>query len=67
MDDTKKRSITKTITWRIIAFSSTIIITYLFLGNFKQSLMVTILLNVTAIVLYYIHERIWNLLNWERE
>ena len=67
MNETRKRSITKTITWRIIALSSTFIITYLFLGNFQQSLVITILLNFTAIVLYYIHERIWNLLNWERE
>jgi len=67
MNETKKRSITKTITWRIIALSSTFIITYLFLGSFQQSLVVTILLNVTAIILYYIHERVWNLINWERK
>ena len=67
MNDTRKRSITKTLTWRIIALLSTFIITYLFLGNFKQSLVVTILLNVTAIALYYIHERVWNLIKWERK
>jgi uncharacterized membrane protein len=66
MSESKKRSLIKTITWRIVAIISSFVITYLFLGDILQSVSLTILLNVTAVILYYFHERVWNSVKWGR-
>ena len=66
MKETKKRSFTKTITWRVVAILSTLIVISFFSKNIAQNIFITTLLNVNAVILYYIHERIWNLIKWER-
>jgi uncharacterized membrane protein len=66
MGESKKRSIVKTITFRIIGITITLFITYMFLGNVKQSIWLTITLNVTALLLFYFHERVWNIISWGR-
>jgi uncharacterized membrane protein len=66
MTESRKRSIAKTITFRIIGIIVTLFITYAFLGNVEQSIWFTILLNVTGLLLFYFHERVWNMIPWER-
>jgi len=66
MTDTRKRSLTKTLTWRVLALLSTFVITFLFLGDFQDSLKVTIILNAVAVVMYYLHERFWDWTDWGR-
>ena len=61
-----KRSLIKTITWRIIALLVTIIVVYDYSGDIKESLVVGISANVIKIFLYYIHERIWNRVKFGR-
>jgi uncharacterized membrane protein len=62
--DSKTRSIIKSLTWRIIAVINGCLVAYLFLGNISQSLCIGIVGNVTGFILYYLHERIWNKVNW---
>ncbi len=66
MTESRKRSIAKTITFRIIGIIVTLFITYAFLGNVEQSIWFTILLNVTGLLLFYFHEGVWNMIPWER-
>ena len=66
MDESRKRSIAKTITFRIIGITVTLFITYIFLGNVEQSIWFTIILNVSGLLLFYFHERVWNMISWER-
>ena len=66
MVESKKRSIAKTITFRIIGIIVTLLITYVFLGDVKQSIWFTIILNITGLLLFYTHERVWNMVSWER-
>ena len=55
-----KRSIVKSLTWRIIAFATTIIAVYLYSGNAKDSLIIGSSANLVKMFLYYLHERVWN-------
>lgn len=65
-EESKKRSLLKTITWRVLATCLTLLIAYLFTENFTTSLELTLVAALASTVAYYIHERIWNLVMWER-
>jgi len=65
--DSYKRSVVKSLTWRVIALLLTIIILYLTTGDAVFSGTVGILINVLKTIVYFIHERIWELVNWGRE
>jgi len=56
----KKISLYKSITWRIIAITIGLVITYMFTGNIEISLNIAILSNIIAIFVFYYHERLWD-------
>lgn len=56
--ETHKRSIVKSITWRIIA---TLIAAY------WVGFQIAILMNIVQTIAYYIHERVWVRINWGRQ
>ena len=58
--DQHKRTLVKTITWRFIALTTTIIVVYAYSGDIKESLVVGIGANAIKMILYYVHERVWN-------
>lgn len=58
--DHPKRTLFKTLTWRVIALITTIIVVYVYSGDVKESLVVGFVANAVKMVLYYIHERLWN-------
>ena len=58
--DLHKRTIVKTITWRIIATVTTIIVIYFWTGSWTASFGAGIVANILKTVFYYIHERLWN-------
>lgn len=60
------RSIMKTITWRIVGTVPTVLLVFLFTGNLPVSFGVGSLEFVSKIPLYYLHERLWNLLPYGR-
>lgn len=64
--DKNKRSILKTVTWRITGSSATFLIAYLITGNLTASGIIGLTQIASNTVLYYIHERIWNLFKWGR-
>lgn len=61
------RTIAKSITWRIIAFSSSMIILYLLTGNLEMSFYQSVVIHTVKTILYYIHERLWNISNFGQE
>jgi len=61
------RSLAKTISWRILATSTTILLVFLFTGNFVISASVGALELLSKTIIYYIHERIWNMSNFGRD
>jgi uncharacterized membrane protein len=55
------RSILKTVSWRILATLTTITIVYMFTRKVALSLGIGLVEVVSKMILYYFHERIWNL------
>lgn len=58
--DSKKKSLIKTISWRVIAIVISFIITYLFTKSSSMSFEIVIIANTVSMFGYYFHERIWN-------
>ena len=61
--DSKKKSIIKTISWRIIAITVSYIVAYLFTKSSSTSLGLVLTANAVSMFIYYFHERIWNKYN----
>jgi uncharacterized membrane protein len=59
MEESKKRSVLKTISYRAILTVVLAVITYLYTGNLVQTSGITIIFSVAATIIYYVHERIW--------
>lgn len=62
-----KRSIVKSLTWRVFSFFLTVIIIYAYTKNIKQAVGVGAGIDIIKMILYYIHERIWNKVKFGRE
>ena len=60
----KTRSLVKAISWRIIASADTFLISYIITGKLSWAGSIALLEIITKTVLYYLHERGWNRINW---
>jgi len=58
--ETHLRTIYRSITWRIIALTTTISIIYIVTKNWNIALTAGLLTNLFKTIFFYIHERIWN-------
>ena len=58
--ESRKRSLVKTISWRVIATTVTVLVSYKFLGEWSTSIVLAITANGIKALLYYLHERGWN-------
>ncbi len=67
MYDLKKRSIAKGISWRILATIDTFFISLFFLNKIIIALPIALTEIFSKMFLYYIHERIWNSIQWGRK
>jgi len=65
--ETRKRSITKTITFRIIASITTIILILILTGNLALAGIIGALDVISKLIIYYIHERMWDKINWGKK
>ena len=61
-----KRSLLKTISWRIIGTLDTILISWAITGALSLAFSIGFVELVTKMVLYFFHERAWNKINWGR-
>ncbi len=59
-NEARKKSILKTITWRIIASTDTLFVAWLLTGNFALAGTIMSVEVVTKMILYYGHERVWS-------
>jgi uncharacterized membrane protein len=64
--DTSTRSLVKTISWRITGSGATFAISYLVLGDFSVAGTIAMTQVTLNTILYYIHERIWNKITWQK-
>ena len=61
-----KRSLVKTLTWRILATTDTFLISWIITGAISLAGAIAGIEVVTKLVLYYAHERGWNKISWGR-
>ncbi|MUP44372.1 DUF2061 domain-containing protein [Gramella sp. BOM4] len=61
------RSILKTISWRVVGTIDTIIISWVLTGQIETALAIGSVELVTKMILYFGHERIWNLIPYGKE
>ena len=65
--DQPRRSIVKTVSWRVTGSSATFLIAYLLIGNFAIAGVIGVTQIITNTILYYVHERIWNKIRWGQQ
>jgi uncharacterized membrane protein len=64
MIETRKRTVTRMITYRITAWLFTIFWTWLFTGDIASATGFATLLHIALSIDYYIHERLWLRVRW---
>lgn len=65
--ETRKRSLTRSVVWRIIGIVFLALVTYLYTGDLITTTLVTVLHHGTFIVVYYLHERFWLKIRWLKD
>lgn len=66
MKVTKARSFVKSLSYRIWGTLSSWAVVYLITGKGSLATLVAFWETVIKVVIYYIHERAWNAINWGR-
>ena len=66
-DQSRKRHIAKSITWRIVGTIDTILLSWLISGSPLTGLKIGLTEVLTKMVLYYFHERIWFKINLTKD
>jgi uncharacterized membrane protein len=62
--ETTKRSILKTISWRLIGTAAVLIISLVVTGSLALAGSIAVTQFITNTLLYFFHERIWNKVTW---
>ncbi|MBZ9629196.1 DUF2061 domain-containing protein [Salegentibacter sp. LM13S] len=61
------RSILKTVSWRIVGTIDTIVISWVLTGEIETALAIGSVELVTKMILYFGHERLWNMISFGKE
>ena len=62
--DTIVRSLIKTISWRLTGTFCTFLISFIILGDITTSSTIALIQLIFNTIMFYIHERIWNIIKW---
>lgn len=66
MKDKHYRSIVKAISWRTLGTIDTMIVSFFVTGNLVMAVSIGSIEVVTKIVIYYLHERVWEKIDFGR-
>ena len=61
------RSIVKAMSWRVVGTIDTMVISWFITGKLSMALAIGSIEVITKMILYYGHERIWNLIKWRKQ
>ena len=64
--ETQRRSWMKAITWQIVGLVTTMIISYVYTGDWASSAGLSFILAAMGMVMYTLHERVWARIQWGR-
>jgi len=66
INETHRRSVIKGLVWRLLASLATFVIVFLFTKDKLVAVEISGIEVIAKLLLYYGHERIWNLIKWGR-
>jgi uncharacterized membrane protein len=66
MKDTNLRSLIKGISWRVVGTTDTFFIAWIITGELRLAAPIAATEILTKVILFYAHERVWNLIKWGR-
>ena len=66
-DQSRKRHIAKTFTWRMVGTLDTILLSWIITGNPLTGAKIGLSELLTKMVLYYLHERVWFRINLSKD
>lgn len=58
------RSVVKSLSWRAVGTIDTILISWLVTGTLSLAFSIGAIELVTKMMLYFFHERLWNVISW---
>lgn len=58
--DTHKRTLLKTVSWRVVATFTTAGVTFLLTGRLDFAISVGVADSLVKFLIYYVHERLWS-------
>jgi uncharacterized membrane protein len=61
-----KRSLFKSVTFRAAVIVTDLVVIYLITHRVDTTVSVTVFTNVASTILYFLHERVWNRIQWGR-
>ena len=67
MNESPRRSLVKTISWRLTGTGATFLISWLIANNLSVAGTIAIIQFVSNTILYYLHERLWNKISWDKD
>jgi uncharacterized membrane protein len=67
MQDSQSRSIIKTVSWRVTGSAATFVIAWIIGGDLAVAGTIAVIQIVANTMLYYVHERAWNIVSWGRK
>jgi len=65
--ETRLRSLVKSLAYRIISIIGTGLLSWFITKDIKETISITLAIQVFLIILYYSSERIWDKINWGRK
>ena len=60
------RTFVKALTWQLIGFVVMSIVNYYYLGSLRSGIGLSALLAMIGLLIYYLHERLWEKISWGR-
>jgi uncharacterized membrane protein len=64
IEESRKRHLLKTVSWRVIGTIDTIVLSWIITGNPLTGLKIGLLEVISKMILYYLHERAWYRINF---
>ena len=58
------RSVAKALSWRVVGTLDTLVVSYVLTGEMKLAASIASVDFVTKLILYFFHERLWNVIKW---
>ncbi len=66
LNEMRKRSIAKAITYRIICISMLALVTYVVTRDIMKMTSIVVIFQSIQMIIYYFHERTWERVEWRR-